>query len=153
MNALSDEGQPEFPCAQTRIPSEMSQLAAARAFVRDFCVQEAQGALHEDGIAQLELAVTEALSNIIRYAYVGRADQIIDIEVKTTSEGVAIRLHHEGMPFDPDTAAPPVFDGSQEGGLGVYIIENTVDAVQYAQDQNDKNTIHIYKRLLPHDED
>jgi serine/threonine-protein kinase RsbW len=151
MNTSSNEGEPEVVRAQTRITSDLSQLAAARAFVRDFCVRAAQGEPDEDGIAQLELAVTEAVSNIIRHAYGGQADKSIQIEAKATGEGIAIRLHHEGLAFDPDEAAAPIFDGSREGGLGVYIIENTVDAVQYAQDRNDRNTIHLYKRMRTQD--
>lgn len=147
MSTASNERDPEFARAQIRITSDLSQLAAARTFVRDFCVRVAEGEPNEDGIAKLELAVTEAVSNIIRHAYEGRADQVIQVEAQAMPEGVAIRLHHDGLPFDAEEVAPPSFDGSREGGFGVYIIENTVDAVQYAQDWNDRNTIHLYKRM------
>lgn len=133
--------------AQTWITSELSQLAAARAFVRDFCVRAAQSRPDEEGIAQLELAITEAVSNIIRHAYEGRSARKIEIEAETAPDGISIRLRHDGQPFDPDATPPPSFDGSREGGFGVYLIANSVDTVRYARDNNGGNIVHLFKKM------
>ena len=149
MEHSPSESAPEAAHAGAQITSDLSQLATARAFVRDFCLRISRHEPNEDAVAKLELAVTEAVSNIIRHAYEGRDDRAIQIEARDTHEGVAIRLHHDGLPFDPEEADLPSFDGSREGGFGVYIIENTVDAVQYAQNWNDRNTIQLYKNMNP----
>ena len=54
---------------------------------------------------QLELAVNEACSNIMKHAYHGRADQWIHLEAEAFPDRSSIRLHHLGDPFDPSTVA------------------------------------------------
>ncbi len=129
------------------ITSDLAQLAAVRAFVRDFCVRSSRGNPDEDGIAQLEIAVNEALSNVIRHAYEGQADRHIQVVASFSEDGVAIELHHHGLPFSPNNAPPPSFDGSRDGGFGVYMIAQSVDAVHYAQDANGRNTIRLVKQM------
>ena len=133
--------------ATLEIVSDLAQLANVRAFVRAFCVRHASGSPDEDGLAQLELAVNEALSNIIRHAYPGQADQRIQVEANSSEAGIVVELHHYGRAFDPEAARPPSFDGSRDGGFGVYIIAQSVDAVSYSQDASGRKTIRLVKRL------
>ncbi len=140
-------GMDNADCATLEIVSDLAQLATVRAFVRNFCIERSQGSPDEEGIAQLEIAVNEALSNIIRHAYTGQANQRIQAEASITNEGIVIELHHYGLPFSPDAAPPPSFDGSRDGGFGVYMIAQSVDAVSYSQDADGRNTIRLVKGM------
>ena len=129
--------------------SEARQLPVIRAFVRTFCQNLTMRVLDEEGVDQLELAVTEAASNIMRHAYQGRSDQPIQLVAEAFSDRVIVRLFHHGIVFDPETVRPPAFDGSREGGFGVYIITHSVDEVHYAHDEQQGNCICLVKKRKP----
>ena len=133
--------------AELEIASDLSELRRAREFVREFCRMGPARRLHEDDEAQLELAVNEAASNIMKHAYHGRADQRIQLEAEAFPDRVSIRLHHLGDSFDPAAVAPPALDGTRESGFGIYLIRNSVDDVRYSRDERGRNCITLVKVL------
>ena len=134
--------------AELEVVSEAAQLAPIRTFVRTFCRQTPGPALDEEGVDQLELAVNEAASNIIRHAYRGLKDERLKIEADGYPEQICVRLWYRGDPFDPDNVKPPAFDGSREGGFGVYFIAQCVDEVRYSQDSAGTNCISLLKNRI-----
>jgi anti-sigma regulatory factor (Ser/Thr protein kinase) len=131
--------------AELEISSDLKELSRAREFVRGFCHALPGMPLNDDHVAEVELAVTEAASNIMKHAYHGRADQRIQIEAESFPDHVAVRLHHLGNSFDPSGVAPPVFDGSRESGFGVYLLARSVDDVRYYRDDRGGNCIALVK--------
>lgn len=124
----------------------MALLPAARRFVRNFCENDTCRQLLWEDLWQLELAVHEAATNIIRHAYGNRTDQPILIEIEVLEERIVVNLNHWGKPFkEPKSTPPPVHDG--KGGFGLYMIERCVDRVIYAVSPNGKNTISLFKGL------
>ena len=142
-------GDPQPPLARSEleIGSDLKQLRRAREFVREFCGKVPDGLLDQDDVAEFELAVNEAASNIMKHAYHGRADQRIQLEAEMVSPRVSIRLHHLGDSFDPTTVSPPTLDGSRESGFGVYLIAKSVDDVRYSRDERGRNCITLVKVL------
>jgi len=132
--------------SEIEIPSDLGELARARAFVWEFCQGIPGGALSEDGTEKLDLAVNEALSNIMNHAYRGRTDQRIQIGAEAWPDCVILRLHHLGEPFDPSAVPPPVFNGSRENGFGVYMIRQLVDEVRYLRDERGRNCVLLVKQ-------
>ena len=139
--------EPELPLTQVEIEiaSDLRELARARAFVREVCQNLPGAPLDEDSTSQLELAITEATSNIVKHAYRGRTDQQIQIGAEVFADRIVFRLHHLGESFDPGTVEAPAFDGSREGGFGVYIIAQSVDEVRYLRDEQGRNCIYLVK--------
>jgi sigma-B regulation protein RsbU (phosphoserine phosphatase) len=135
--------------AELEVSSDLSQLEKIRAFVQRFCRELPSPPLCEDHIDQLKLAVTEATSNIIRHAYSGRTDQLIQIEADGFADRISVRLYYLGETFDPETVVPPAFDGSRQGGFGVYIIARSVDEVRYTRDERGRNCIWLKKNRYP----
>ena len=131
--------------AELEISSDLKELSRAREFVRGFCHALSGTPLNEDQVAEVELAVTEAASNIMKHAYHGRTDQRIKMESESFSDHVAVRLHHLGNSFDPAGVAPPAFDGSREFGFGVYLLTRSVDDVRYYRDERGGNCIALVK--------
>jgi sigma-B regulation protein RsbU (phosphoserine phosphatase) len=136
--------------AQYEVTSSIAELASIRRFVRQFAQTLPGGALDEERLCQLELAVTEAASNIMRHAYQGRADQRIQVVADAYADRLVIQLLHHGLAFDPQTVRPPAFDGSREGGFGIYIIAHTVDEVRYLRDAHGENCIRLVKKRRVH---
>jgi sigma-B regulation protein RsbU (phosphoserine phosphatase) len=131
--------------AEIEIRSDLKELRRAREFVHTVCRDLPGTPLDADSVAALELAVNEAASNIMKHAYHGRTDQWIHLEAEARLDQVAIRLHHQGDPFDPSTVAPPALDGSQESGLGIYLITQSVDEARYYRDARGRNCIALVK--------
>jgi PAS domain S-box-containing protein len=138
----------QLPLAQAELElrSDLSELRRARAFVRDVCSALPGTPLAADRVAELELAVNEATSNIMKHAYHGRTDQRIHLEAETFPDQVVIRLRHIGDPCDLSGIPAPALDGSQESGFGLYLIKQSVDDVRYYCDARGRNCIALVKR-------
>jgi PAS domain S-box-containing protein len=143
--AIKAEPRPTLARVELELISDLKELGRTRQFVRAFCRDLPGTALDEESISKLELAVTEACSNIIKHAYHGLADQWIKVEAEAFPESVSIRMHHRGDAFDPSKVSQPELNGSQVSGFGVYIITKTVDAVKYCCDEHGGNCIEIVK--------
>ncbi len=125
-------------------PSDVRQLAAVRALVRDVCRRACN--VDDAGLAELELAVDEAAANVILHAYADRTDLPIEVVVAAEPDQVCVSLFHQGEPFDPDRVAPPSFDGSRESGFGLYIIRKAVDECTFFQDERGHHGIRLVKK-------
>jgi sigma-B regulation protein RsbU (phosphoserine phosphatase) len=139
------ESQRPETCANLNIRSDFQELARAREFIRGFCRDLPGAKLNEDNVGKLELAVTEACSNVMKHTFHGRADQQIQIEAEGFPDRVSVLLRYLGDPFDPSSVPPPRLDGSQESGFGVYLITQSVDSVHYYRDECGRNCIALVK--------
>jgi PAS domain S-box-containing protein len=144
-------GEPRRPLArhELEIRSDLRDLSRAREFVRTFCCTLPGSPLDENRMAELELAVNEAASNVMKHAYHGRADQPIRLDAEAFPDHVVVRLHHLGDPFDPSTVPLPAFDGSRDSGFGVYLITRCVDDVRHYRDERGGHCIALVKRRSP----
>ncbi|MGE0679976.1 MAG: SpoIIE family protein phosphatase [Candidatus Binatia bacterium] len=132
--------------AQYQTTSNTSALPAIRMFIRSFCQHPPASMLDEGRLSELELAVTEAASNVMRHAYHGRTDQVVRLVADAFADRIVIQLFHHGAAFDPQKVRPPAFDGSRDGGFGVYIIAHSVDEVRYTRDERGENCIRLVKK-------
>lgn len=138
----------EMPLARSafELRSDLRELALARRFVREICASGQGTPLDERAIGDVELAVTEACSNIVKHAYHGRDDQWIRLEAEAYPDALSLRLYYVGEPFDPSQAPPPALDGSRDSGFGVYLITKSVDDVRYSRDERGRNCVSFVKR-------
>jgi anti-sigma regulatory factor (Ser/Thr protein kinase) len=126
--------------------SDLEQLGEIRSFVRDRCHHHWPDAKGHEGLTRLELAVSEAATNIMLHAYENATGQPIDVLVEGDEHQIIVTMYHQGRAFDPDSVAPPSFDGSRESGFGVYLIQESVDEVTYLHDGDDQCGIRLTKR-------
>lgn len=130
--------------AELKIPSALSELARVRRFLREV-LDFRYPMLGDKDIDQLELAASEAASNIITHAYRDSPANEILIEVEVFAERVCIRFWHTGKAFSPELLEPPLFDGSQTSGFGLYIIGQCMDQVDYSRNARGKNIVYMAK--------
>jgi anti-sigma regulatory factor (Ser/Thr protein kinase) len=128
--------------------SELRQLAAVRALVRDVCRRAWGESIDEDWLAQLELAVDEAAANVVLHAYQGKAGLPVEVVVAADADRVSVTLFHQGEPFDPNAVAPPAFDGSRESGFGLYLIRQAVDDLVFFDDERGRHGIRLVKKRV-----
>ena len=121
------------------IASDLKELARARAFVRSFFSESAPALIGRSRVDLFELALNEAVANIINHAYENVPGRPILIEAETTADAVVFRLYDWGLKFDPSAVPQPAFDGTLDHGFGVHIISQAVDEVDYSRDETGKN--------------
>jgi serine/threonine-protein kinase RsbW len=110
-----------------RIPAKPEYVALGRLALTGLAQARA---LPPDAIADLKLALTEAVSNSVRHAYGTPGEGQVDIRYELRRDSVLIEVLDDGDGFDPDEA--PSFDGDElsEGGLGIAIIRTIADEVE-----------------------
>lgn len=96
----------------------------------------------------LNLALEEAVTNVIMYAYPDGADGLVDIEAILREGSLEFVVSDSGRPFDP-TARPEADVTLQAedrpiGGLGIFLVRHIMDKVDYAR-INGKNVLTMTK--------
>ena len=100
---------------------------------------------------QIDVAIDELFGNIAQYAYdpaVGPAT--VRVEVTEEPLAVVITFIDHGVPYDPLAQADPdvhaPLEERQAGGLGVFLVKQTMDDVTYEY-KDGQNILKIKKRL------
>ena len=120
--------------------------------VQDF-IEEKLAAYGCEGkvMIQIRLAVEEIFVNIFSYAYndgTGKAEVLCEMNGDPLS--VTIQFLDSGKPFDPlakeevDTTGVHFMEA--EGGFGIHLVKQTMDAVSYEY-KDGKNILTIKKKL------
>jgi serine/threonine-protein kinase RsbW len=80
----------------------------------------------EELLADLKLALTEAVSNSVRHAYADGSG-FVSIVYELSGAALAVEVVDDGKGFDPER--PPTLEGEEltEGGLGIAIIRTIAD--------------------------
>jgi anti-sigma B factor antagonist len=126
--------------------SDPAQLTELRRLVRDCCRQAWPADAGDDVLDRLELGVQEAAANIYRHAYRGAPDGPIRLDLVADPDRIALTLSHDGDDFDPTAVPRPAFDGSRDGGFGLYLIHQCLDEVCYVHGEPGRRGIRLAKR-------
>jgi serine/threonine-protein kinase RsbW len=81
----------------------------------------------EDTMADLKLALTEAVSNSVRHAYGPDGEGSVDVRYELRPDRLGIEVVDDGEGFDPARESEPVGEELSEGGLGIAIIKSIAD--------------------------
>jgi serine/threonine-protein kinase RsbW len=108
--------------------SHTANLALMRNCVRDFLNAYPFSARER---LLMVLGVDEACTNVIRYAYRLRDDQLIALEMEGSRKGVRMRLRDYGEQVTPQEMKGRSHDLIKPGGLGLYLIRSAFDEVDY----------------------
>jgi len=99
---------------------------------------------------QIRIVVDEIFSNIVRYAYKPKSGGAA-VRIAVGDE-ITIEFEDSGVAYDPLAKEDPDVSLSAEereiGGLGLFMVKNLMDSVEYRRDGN-KNILTI-KKSLPH---
>ncbi len=94
------------------------------------------------------LAVVEACSNIIKHGYKNDYNQKIDLTINVKAKILTISIIDKGLKFDINSFEPRDVSKVRPGGLGVHIIKQVMDMVEYTQTSQGFNKIKMVKKLL-----
>ena len=108
------------------------QLAVIAEYVQS--VARAFG-LSERHTYQVQTAVDEACANVIFHAYANEGDGPISLACEKQGRELVIVIRDNGQPFDPSGVPEPdvnaPLEERREGGLGVYIMRQMIDELEY----------------------
>lgn len=87
---------------------------------------------HEQFAYSAELAVHEICTNIVEHAYELRPGRIrAQITLQQKPRQLVVDLFDNGKSFDPATVGLPDLTQMQEGGYGLYLVQQLMDEVMY----------------------
>jgi serine/threonine-protein kinase RsbW len=118
----------------------------------DFVTEAAQLAeLDERSLYQVQLAVDEACANVVNHAYQGVEPGEMEISCSVDDSGLSIRVRDWGSGFAADQVSDPDVDAPLEerilGGLGLFLIKQVMDQVDYRRRSEGCNELVMTKRL------
>ena len=88
----------------------------------------------DDLVWECELALTEALSNVIRHAYGGDEGRRIALALLVQDGLLQVDIVHQGEAFSPEGYLEPDLDAAHTGGYGLHLIRQLMDDVQQAEE-------------------
>ena len=103
---------------------------------------------------RLDLGLTEAVTNVVAYAYQDSADHEIHIRLRADGVDVTLEVEDDGSAFDPLQAErPPVpssLAGGPVGGVGVPLVRSMLDECHYRREAG-RNRLTMVARPHPSD--
>jgi serine/threonine-protein kinase RsbW len=83
----------------------------------------------------IDLCLTEAVSNVIRHGYLDQGAHEIRVELAREAEAVVLRIEDDARAFDPLSVAlrpaPGSLDEAQPAGRGILLMRRSADAASY----------------------
>ena len=129
------------------IKNELEQLTRLYAFLDR---QAGVYKLEELLSMQIKLALEEAVTNVILYAYPDKKDQDIRIDMSCENKRLTIVITDTGIAFNPLERQEPDLTLSLEerpiGGLGIFLVKQLMTEVNYSHSDG-KNILTMTKDI------
>ena len=106
--------------------------------------QEAAHTLPEADLTRFEIAVIEALNNVVLHAGLA-PDALIEVTCSQTGDSTTVTIADEGRPAAAETFAVSAHlpdDPLEESGRGIALIQSCADSVDYRR-VGDRNELHL----------
>ena len=130
-----------------QIKNELSEMSLLREAVQGF---SEQNQLTPDVVFVLDLCLEELITNVIKYGYDQPAQHQIQIDLSLQQGLLVLEIVDDGKPFDPTNIPEPDLDVPLEerqiGGLGIHLVRNYVDSMEYKR-QDNRNITTLKKRI------
>ncbi|PJE79320.1 Serine-protein kinase RsbW [invertebrate metagenome] len=102
-------------------------------------------------IWQVELSVTECITNIIKHAYKSQAGNSINVTVAALKNGLEITLYDSGIPLPENILKIPVALQNKDladlniRGRGLYLVRTLMDSFKYTTTREGINQQVLFK--------
>ena len=126
--------------------NDVQDVPLLAAFIDEVC--ETMG-FNTSVTMQMNLAMEEAVVNVMNYAYPKGEQGDIVIEAEDVGDNVRFVIIDGGTPFDPTSEADADTTLSAEerpiGGLGIFLVRQLMDSVSYEY-KDGKNRLTLLKK-------
>lgn len=123
--------------------SDPSVIAILRSKVRDAAVK---AGARDDVLCDIQIAAGEALTNAFKHGSPVKGTDKITLRCMSCGRALVVEVEDEGTPFNPDAVAEPDPKLMRESGMGIYIMRQAMDAVEF-QSGCPGNKVRLVKRL------
>lgn len=143
---MTDERAHQTYQYQISLPNDIETIPQLNEFI-----EQMAGELELDTslTMNLNLAVEEAVVNVMQYAYPPNKTGQVDIRISADSQALTVVVSDTGTPFDPTKQAEADTSLSAEkrpiGGLGIHLVRQIMDTVSY-QYADGHNVLTLTKR-------
>ncbi len=134
------------------IDSDLDKVVLLARAVRALCT----GVLPPEDADAVELALVEAVNNVIRHGYAGRPGEDVEVGVALHPDRVVVEVVDHAQPMDgalveAASAArfdfdPADLDAVPESGMGLALIRMSMDEVEYRA-EGGANRLRMVKRV------
>ena len=135
-----------LPCSIV-LNNDIQEVKQLNVFVSDVC---ATVHLDDDTATTVELAIEEAVANVMNYAYPLEWEGKIHVKAYASAGKLCFEISDSGIPFDPTTANEADVSLSVQqrsiGGLGIYLIRKYMDSMEYKRVEG-RNILTLSKNL------
>ena len=94
----------------------------------------------------INLVLTEAMVNAIRYANAGDPDKLVHILINISDSDLVIKVFDKGQGFDINAVPSPNFGELEDRGRGIFLIKSLMDSVCYKKTRGG-NVLEMSKKL------
>jgi sigma-B regulation protein RsbU (phosphoserine phosphatase) len=132
---------------QLTLPNDVKQVPLLAEFIDGICeAAEVDMML----TMQLNLAIEEAVVNVMNYAYPAGTEGTVCIDAQVSNGVLQFVISDSGAPFDPTARAEVDTTLSAEergiGGLGIHIVRQIMDSIDYKR-VDGRNVLTLGKKL------
>lgn len=122
-----------------KIDSDLASVELVAKAVRALCSES----LAEEALNDVEIGLVEALNNVIKHGYAGKKGSAVEVSVSLKPDRVIIDIVDQAPPMPTGSLAgeaprAPDFETLNdlpEGGMGLSLIQMTMDEVHYASEK------------------
>ncbi len=150
LESESNEMFPPKEVVEIRLPNQLKYLSTVADFLKSVCQNQE---VPSKDIENILLAVDEASTNVIKYAYQVGPINYFKVRVSVDRELVQIDLLDQGKRFNPlEIPLLDMKDITEDGkekniGLGVYFMKKVMDDIRYHYSPNEGNHLILIKRI------
>lgn len=130
-----------------RVPSQTRYLSLIGACTVETCRHVERLPDPEQTTYDVQLAVNEAVANVIEHAYAGRLDGVVEVLFHLHPDRLVVDVVDWGKSFDFTATPEPNLSQPQEGGYGIFLMQRLMDEVIYRADPDQGNRLRMVKRL------
>ena len=132
---------------EVSLSNELREIAGVAARIDEFCTAHKL----TPGLSYaLNLSIDEILTNTISYGYEDDEPHRIEVIVSLEEDALAVVIVDDSMPFDLGLAPERDLDLSLEdtalGGLGLYLVHQMMDSVDYRREEG-CNVVTLIKKV------
>ncbi len=142
-----NDAKPDMTEKHLALHNDIKQISLLSEFIDNIAEEQK---LDSSLAMSINLALEEAATNVIMYAYPKGTEGAVDLDAIIRPDSLQFVLTDSGKAFDPTAA--PVADISLDvkdrpiGGLGIYLVRNIMDQVYYER-KDGKNVLTMIKQI------